>query len=114
MNHLIVASGIYLVVTLIILTIRSAIEHHDYGWIAGGSNFWSFLWPRLKLWLVGVCGIVVLIMICANAAEISAIGRKLLVPGPIGLISIAIIFTATILGLPCLAMPFCAVATDNP
>ena len=65
------------------------------------------------MWMVGVFGILVLLYAVANGQEISIMGRQLMSPNLAGLLAMAIALPVTVLWLPCLAMPFCAVVTDN-
>ena len=54
----------YLLISLIVVFVRSAIDCNQLSWI-GRDGFWSYLWPRLKFWLIGVVCIT-LIVTCIN------------------------------------------------
>ncbi|MEI6155383.1 MAG: hypothetical protein WCQ90_14990 [Deltaproteobacteria bacterium] len=111
MNLFITLSVAYLMVTLVICLLRSAKDHYELGWIAGGSSYWSFFWPRLKMWLVGVLGVAALnlFMLCGSA--INRIGQTA-GSGLLAMVLVIFCVAGMMFVLSCAAMPFCASVSE--
>jgi hypothetical protein len=103
----------YFGITFVVLVIRSVVDQKQLGWISRGG-FLTFLWPRLRLWLVGLFSTIVLAGSVVNMDSICYALIK--VSAQIGAFVIPVMVIGGFIGFSlvlCLFMPLFAAVQDN-
>ncbi len=104
---------IYFIGTLVVAVIRGRIDQRKLGWIRT-EGLWSFLWPRLRMWLAGLVAAIILTAgfhwLNNSAEEITRIGDEIgVLSMPILVIGAFIAFSLVL----CLFMPFAAAIQES-